>query len=86
VSTQGVSKIVVLHDMTKMRHPPFETTVRHRAQTGNVVNTIAAGGILLLTVSSVQDDVQLDTVEVGKGRDGALDDGLIEIALDVVLH
>ena len=76
----------MLHDVTEMRHPPLETTVRHGAQTRNIIDTISTSSILLLAISSVQDDVQLDSVEIGKGGNSAFDNGLVEIALDVVLQ
>jgi hypothetical protein len=72
-----MSKIVVLHDVSQVRHPSFESTVGKRPKTGHIVDTVSASGILLFSIGAVKDNVEFDSVQVGKGLSASCDDGRV---------
>lgn len=85
MSAKRVSKIIVLHDVSQVRHPSLESTVGKRPKAGHIVDTISASGILLFSIRPVKDNVEFDSVEVGKGLSASRNDGSVQVFLDIVL-
>jgi hypothetical protein len=85
MSTQRVTQIVVLHNVSEMRHPTLETTVRERTKTWHIVDSVSTGSIPLFAIRAVKYHVELYPIEISKGFGRTLDDGRVQIALDIVL-
>jgi hypothetical protein len=95
MSTNRMSKIIILHNVSEGVHPSFQTTVDEWSILGNSVYSITTclsadldvdarvgrltGSILFLAVGSVEDYIQVDEIQLGKSLLGSSLEGSIKI-------
>jgi len=67
VGAKRVTEIVRLGDLAERLHPALETAVYERAVVRDSVNSISTTRVLLFTISSMKDNVEVDQIELGEG-------------------
>lgn len=67
VGAKRVTEIVRLGNLAERLHPALETAVYERAVVRDSVDSISATRVLLFTIRSMEDNVEVDQIELGEG-------------------